>query len=338
MRKFLLALGMSLAGALSANSQTAEQTTEWEGVVAAAKAEGTVVMYTGQVGQPQNKMIADAFEAKYGISVQILEARASELAERIRTEQVSGRVQGDVSHNGGSSAVTLERAGFYADHGYLPDLGRLKPEFKSNGQQFALFVQPYAALVNSRLVPEEDRPKNWADLLDPRWKGKILADDFRAAGGGSAFFNVSYRVLGAEFHEKLAAQQIVFSRQIRDNPRRVARGEFLVYLPFSLPDITLNDGLPLAPVIPAEGAPYITYDGAVFKNAPHPNAARLLLNFFLSDEVQMFYVNSGRGATINGLDDRIPENLKYISSATLMGEPDPDASQKLFETAKEIYK
>jgi iron(III) transport system substrate-binding protein len=336
-----LAAAATLLGAAataSAQQPTSEQAAEWEKVIAAAKAEGTVTLYSGHVGVTFHSDIAKSFEKKYGIKVQVLEARASELQERIRTEQTTNRVAGDVSHNGGSSSVNLQRAGFYQEHGYLPNAGKLKSEFKSNGYQLPIFVQSYGIAVNSKLVKKEDWPRSWLDLADPKWKGKILADDFRALGGGSAYFNVAYRRLGKEFHEKLAQQGLVFSRQVRENPRRVARGEFLIYMPFVLADTLIHEGLPLQAITPDEGNPYVTYDVAVFTNAPHPNAARLLANHFLEEESQLVYVLSARTHTIVGLDDKVPKELEPLVNAKLMGAPDPEFNAGSMKIASEILK
>ena len=67
-----------------------------------------------------------------------------------------------------------------------------------------------------------DEPKSWKDILDPKWAGKILSDDYRALGGGAVFFVVMHDTFGKEFHEKLAAQKPVFSRDIAE--QRAARG------------------------------------------------------------------------------------------------------------------
>ena len=72
----------------------------------------------------------------------------------------------------------------------------------------------YCLLVNRNLVKPADEPKSWKDILDPKWTGKILSDDYRALGGGAVFFVVMHDTFGKEFHEKLAAQKPVFSRDI----------------------------------------------------------------------------------------------------------------------------
>jgi len=337
-REFNAALGA--IGAIAALGPAAARAAEedWSKVVEAAKKEGRVVIYSSHVGVPYHPEIGKLFEKKYGIAVEVLDARASEMRERIRTELATGRVNGDLSHNGGSTNTLMARQGLLQPHGYMPNLQRLAPQFVRQGIQVPVFVQSYGIAVNPKLVPEAERPKSWFDVTDPKWKGKILSDDMRALGGGSALFGVTYDALGREFHEKLAKQELHFSRSIRENPRRVARGEFAIYIPFSLSDVLIHKGLPLVPITPKEGNPYITYDVAVLKDAPHPNAARLLADFFLTEEAQMVYVKSGRSPTITGLEGRVPAELDEIVNAKLMGTVNPDRQEELLQIAKEIYR
>src|SRR5262249_36227718 len=97
---------------------------DWRKIVDAAKKEGTVVVYNGAVGSPTLPKIGAAFEARYGVRMELLEARASELRERIRTEQAAGKVLGDVSHNGSTTTALQLGEGVFQPHGPLPNAGR----------------------------------------------------------------------------------------------------------------------------------------------------------------------------------------------------------------------
>lgn len=343
---WLVILATVLAGAGPASAQSAPPAgaaappseAEWKQVIAAAKKEGKVVMYSAAVGSPVNPRIAAAYEAKYGIRMEVLEARASELRERIRTEQAAGKLLGDVSHNGATTTALQLAEGTFQPYGSVPGQSRVVSHFKADGTRVPIYVIPYGILVNTEMVKPAEEPKSWKDLLDPRWKGKIISDDQRALGGGSVFFLVTYRAFGREYHEKLATQQLHWSRELRAMQRRVARGEYPLLIPMTLPDILDLKGLPVKAVTPAEGATYVRFDGAMLKNAPHPNAARLLLDFYLSDDVQTLYANVGYGVTVTGMEGKVSAEARPYSHAKLLGTSDPKIQDEMLKLAKEIYR
>jgi iron(III) transport system substrate-binding protein len=311
---------------------------EWKKVIEAAKKDGKVVVYNGAVGTPALPKAGAAFEAKYGIRFELLEARASELRERIRTEQAAGKVLGDVSHNGSTTTALQLAEGTFVPYGALPNAGRPVAPFKADGTRVPIYVIPYGILINTDMVKPGEEPKSWKDVLDPRWKGKILSDDMRALGGGAVFFMVMTQRFGKEFHEKLAEQQPHMNRDLRGNYPRIARGEYPLYLPLTLPDILELKGLPVKAINPAEGAPYVRFDGALFKGAPHPNAGRLLLDFFLSDEGQLAYGNLGFVPTVGGLDGKISAEARAVAKTSLLGTTDPKLQDDMLKLARQIYK
>ena len=311
---------------------------DWKKVIEAAKKEGKVVVYNGAVGTPALPKALAAFEAKYGIRTELLEARASELRERIRTEQAAGKVLGDVSHNGSTTTALQLAEGTFVPYGTLPNAGRPVAPFKADGTRVPIYVIQYGILVNTDMVKPGEEPKSWKDLLHPRWKGKLLSDDMRALGGGAVFFMVTTQKFGKEFHEQLAAQQPHMNRELRGNYPRVARGEYPVYAPFTLPDSLDLKGLPVKAIQPEEGSPYVRFDGAIFKGAPRPNAGRLLLDFFMSDEAQLAYANLGFVPVVGGLESRIAPEARAIAQAKLMGTTDPKRQDEMLKLAKAIYK
>jgi iron(III) transport system substrate-binding protein len=331
-----------LAGVLgSSNSTRAQLSEDWNKVVEAAKREGTVIVYSAYLSPITHKPIAEAFDRKYGIKVQYLTARGSEMRERIRTEQAAGRFLGDTQHN----ALTNLLAGMAQEQsmqplGHLPNAVRLKSAFKARADQFQVpvFTINYGFLINANLVKPGEEPKSWQDLLDPKWKGRILSDDPRASGGGRVMFHMTFDKFGREYHEKLAAQQLVFSRDYGEAVRRVARGEYAIYIPLILSEFQPISRLPVRYVIPREGVTYGSYGVGILKNPPHPNAARLMADFYLSDEVQSIYARTAHGITVEKLDKPLPPEMEKLTNVTPLVPEDFSTIDERFKQAKEIYK
>ncbi len=337
-RKLLAGAAAGLGLAATGAPLRAQTPADWDKVIAAAKKEGRVVLYTGAVGIGFHHAIGRMFEKRHGIRVEVLEARASELRERIRTEQAAGRVLGDVSHNGSTTTALQAEAGTFQPHGGLPGTANLQPQFKADALKAPIFVFNYGILVNTKLVKPAEEPKSWLDLHHPRWKGRIISDDMRALGGGSVFFFATTDKFGRGFHDKLAAQNLVFTRDQRASERRVAQGEFPIWIPQVYPNVPQMKGLPVKLVMPVEGATYVGYDVAMLKNAPNPNAARLFMDYFLSEEAQLVYANTGHGVTVKGVVDKASEEVKKLAGAKLLGTTDYRRQNEMLALAKEIYK
>ena len=131
---------------------------------------------------------------------------------------------------------------------------------------------------NTNLVKAEDAPKSFADLLDPKWSGKMVKAHPGYSGNVmSATFQVT-RDLGWEYLEKLAKQKIMQVQSSTDPPKKLALGERAVMVDGNEYNaLQLKEaGQPIEIVYPAEGTPMAVGPNAIFKNAPNPNAARLL--------------------------------------------------------------
>jgi len=319
----------------------AQAPADWDAVVAAAKKEGSVTFYTGLPGNPTTRKIGDAFQKKYGIRMEVLELRATELRERIRAERIGNNAAADVMHTSANQTRQIWMEDKTVDKiGPLPNGNRLRKDLQESwvdrDVNIPTFLLNYAILTNTQQVTTPI--KSWKDILDPKWKGKILADDFRAIGGGSSYFSVTYEKLGREFHEKLAAQNVAFTRDMREAERRVARGEYAIYLPWLLNYLPSLKGLPVKAAIPEEGVVYLPYASSILTKAPHPNAARLLIDFMLSDEGQAIYASEGLLPTVEGMNSKLPADYAELAHIKLLGVSKLELTDEMVARAKELYK
>jgi iron(III) transport system substrate-binding protein len=159
-----------------------------------------------------------------------------------------------------------------------------------------MYATAFASLspigYNTNLVKPEDAPTSFADLLDPRWQGRIVKGHPDYSGTiFTATFALS-RNLGWSYFERLAQQKVVQLQSSRDPPNRLARGESAVQADGARSELLLlrERGAPVEAVYASEGTPLIIAPSAAFKTAHSPNAARLFQSFLFSIEAQQSLV------------------------------------------------
>jgi iron(III) transport system substrate-binding protein len=148
------ALILACAGLSPAGAQ------EWNDVVAAAKKEATVTVYHSQLGVPHWKVVIDAFQKKYGIEVKEFDARASEITERVRVEQSSGRAIADVEFHGLATIVDQRKSDFIAELGAIPNAKNIRPDVPpADKWEVPAWNQFVCTLINTRLIAPADEPR-----------------------------------------------------------------------------------------------------------------------------------------------------------------------------------
>lgn len=279
---------------------------EWEKTREAAKREGKLVIY-GQVGGPERKAYVEAFQQAYPwIRVSDTSGRLSGLVSRIMAERRAGKYLVDLLIGGTTTPLeTLKPAGLLEPVRPLLILPEVtdpsnwfnkKLWFADREQKFMpLYRGSLNTIfsVNTNLIQSSDF-KTYVDLLNPKWKGKIAAQDPRTTGSGQSLtiFLYSTPRLGPRFLKKLFGEMdITFSRDRYQVLDWVARGRFAINLfaPVGIEDI--KAGLPIAEVRIEGPEPVAGGAGSasLITRAPHSNAAKLFINWLLTREGQMAY-------------------------------------------------
>ena len=266
-------------------------------LIEAAQKEGKIIYYTS-IDLPVAEKIAKAFEAKYpGIAVRVERSGAERVFQRVAQEYASGIRAVDVANSSDAAHfVAWKRDGLLAP--FVPeDVAKHYPaEHKDPDGMFASF-RIYLCTIgyNTSLVTADEAPKSYADLLDPKWKGKIVKAHPSYSGGTlTSTFQVA-RDVGWDYFEKLAKQRVLQVQSATDPPKRIALGERAIMVDGSDYVLTLlkDGGRPVELVYPTEGTPLVVGPNGVFKGAPNPNAARLFNAYCFSLEAQQFIVDVG---------------------------------------------
>jgi ABC-type Fe3+ transport system substrate-binding protein len=283
------ALAVSTLLAFSLPAAAADQA-----LIDAAKKEGTVVWYTTVIINQLVRPLADNFEKKYGVKVQYVRANASDTALKIINEARAGKVQADL-FDGTSAAPPLKEAGLVAK--YVPDSAKaLAPQFIDKDQQWvathAYYMTPG---FNTDMVPAKDAPKTFADLLDPKWQGKMAWNSSMSSSGGPGFVGNVLTSMGDEkgmdYLKKLSAQKIinmdVSARQLLD---QAIAGEFPIALQIFNHHavISAKKGAPVS-WIAMEPVTATLSVVSLTKDAQHPNAGKLLIDYMLSEDGQKLF-------------------------------------------------
>jgi iron(III) transport system substrate-binding protein len=263
-------------------------------LVEAAKKEGQVIYYTS-TDLPVAEKLAKAFEAKYsGIAVRVERTGAERVFQRIGQEYSSRIHAVDVVNSSDAAHfIVWKREGILAT--YVPeDVANYPAEHKDLDGHFASFrVWLSIIAYNTNLVKAEEAPKSFVDLLDPKWKGKIVKAH---PGYSGTIMTATYQMqrdLGWTWFEQLAKQNIMQVQSSADPPKKLELGERAVMADGNEYGIVLlkEAGQPVEPVYPTEGAPTISGPSGILASAPHPNAARLFQAWLHTRETQQFFID-----------------------------------------------
>lgn len=289
---------------------------EWAKSVVGAKKEGIVVLYSTAGALLRNAM-GQAIKNRFGIDLDFVAGRGGEMSAKLLRERASGLYLVDVYIGGATTVVTqLKPVGTLnklEPFLILPDFRESNLWYEgalrwidSDRMALAFLAYPQKHLtINTSLVKSEEI-KSWRDVLNPKWKGKIVMNDPTIAGIAEKFFAiVGGRLMGHEFMKELAKQEPLIIRNERLQVEWLAHGKYAIGISTATDATTefQQAGAPLTYITPIEGTWLSSGSGnvSILNSPPHPNAAKVFVNWLLTKEGQEIF-SKNLGAHSRRLD------------------------------------
>src|SRR6266481_6142171 len=308
-------------------------------MIQAAHKEGTLAFYTG-MEIPVAEGLSKAFEAKYpDIAVRVKRSGAERVFQRIgKEEEIRIHEVDVVGSTDAAHFIHWKRDGLLAP--YVPeDIAKHLPreQVDVDGMYATAFALLSPIGYNTNLVNPEGAPKSFADLLDPRWKSKIVKGHPDYSG---TIFTATFQLardFGWSYFAKLAQQNVMQVQSALDPPNKLALGERAVQADGASSDLLLlkEQGAPVEAAYAVEGTPLITAPSGVFQSAPNPNAARLFQSFLFSVEAQQVLIDACALCSFHALVKE-KAGRRPLSTIKLM-KTDPVAMEAQREEIKARY-
>ncbi|MDB5593923.1 MAG: putative binding protein component of iron transporter precursor [Hyphomicrobiales bacterium] len=267
-----------------------------QAMIDAARKEGELTWYTTEIVNQLVRPAVAAFDKKYGIKVNYVRANPTEIALRVMTEATAGKIQADVV-DGTATSVMLRREGHILQ--WVPETNFEKQFVDPEGYWITTNLYVLTPGFNTDLVPKGTEPKTYQDLLDPKWKGKMVWNSSPVTSGGPGFVGTVLTAMGEEkgmIYLRALAKQNVASvsssgRQVLD---QVISGEFPIALQIfnNHSSISAQKGAPVS-WIPLEPSLAVLSVMSVVKTSTHMNAAKLFVEFLTSEEGQKLMRDAG---------------------------------------------
>ena len=306
-----------------------------DSLIEAAKKEGSLVLYTSMTVDQAQKL-NDAFRVKYPfLQVHMFRAVGERLLTKIMTETQAGRFDFDVVQSAETQAYFLKKRNLLARY-HSPETKQLqKGFFDADGFWAAIYMMPNIIAYNTRMVKRSEVPVSDEDLLNPKWRGKIGMDHTKPE-----WFSWKLKRLGQDkglaYMKKLGAQEFKLYSGLTIITGLLAAGEF---------PLVLNTYIHNAEDAKRKGAPvdWLAQDPVFTKfqpigvaaKAPHPNAAKLFVDFMLSEEGQRIIASFGRVPTRRAVPTTVQglEKLTFVIDEFSAG----DDFNKNYEQFRNIF-
>ena len=308
-------------------------------LIEAARREGSIVLYSA-MDLPVGEKLGKTFEAQYpGLKIQIERSGSERLYQRIGQEFSSNIHAADVVTTADAShVISWKRNGWLAP--FVPeDVARFFPhQHRDADGMFATSRLWFSSIAyNTNLVKPAEAPSSFADLLDPKWAGKMVKGHPAYSGTIMTATFQLVRELGWDYLEKLSKQRVMQVQSSTDPPKKLALGERAVMADGNDYNVVLlkEAGQPVEPLYPIEGTPTISGPTGIFVTAPHPNAARLFQAWLHTRETQQLFTDFTAQYSVHPQVTPRPGRRK-ISEIKLMKE-DAAGVEKMADEIKMRY-
>lgn len=287
-------------------------------LIEAAQAEGQVTLYAGGHQQETVERIQRNMRDLFGIEVTYNREEAGAIANALAAELASGTVNADVVSLTDTATMTA-----WAEDGVLAEAELPNADDIIDGlddpstPQVPYSTVPLGLMYNSANTDADSLPTTWEELA-AEGEGTIVTGDPNSSGTAQAFYTMVDKLYGDEFIDQLAQREVIVTDSVLALAQLVLTGEADIGVPAieSAVIAAADQGEPLEITFMEDGVPTFNSDIAVLADAPHPNAAKLLVQYHLSPEFQEELTENGGRTVLQ--DGPQPADAADLSDATLL--------------------
>ena len=289
-------------------------------LIAKAKAEGSVMLYS-IAPTPVLQELAQKFNDKYGVKLEVFRAGGVQIEQKLSLEIRTNRVVADVVETADQAGINqLAAKGHIGLYNPANAAGLPAALADPKGRWMSYTQHLFPIIYNKSKLTAEQAPKSYKELADPAWKGKLSLASPNYGSTQMIFLKGILELGGWDLVKAYKANDAMVSRGWPDAENVIASGELLVGPDISIRTVAaIKQGAPLGFVFPADGTIAVQTVATIMKAAPHPNAARLLIEYLLSDDYQKLqpayggYPVRAIGGAPEGLPDLSTMKLHYVN-------------------------
>lgn len=290
--------GMGLVASTGASAQV-QMSDGVKALYEAAKKERELTWVTSQSNAEYAEDVAKDFSRLYpGVTVNMIRTTGQVQFQRLTQEMKSNTVSVDAySTYEETHLVELKKQNAILN--FKPEnaagLADSLKQIAEDGYWYPTAVSPVAIGINTKLVPADQEPKSWPDLYDPKWKGQVAIGHPGFSGSAGVWVMAMEKLYGWDYMEKLAKNEPQIGRSIVDSVNLILSGERKVAMvPIATVLESESKGQPVKVIYPADGTLVLGGSSLIPAKAPHPNAAKLFMEYLMSKEHSEFTAGQGR--------------------------------------------